>query len=145
MILKTNNKMKQVYDINMINFRNIFENITKCGIKDFISKENSITIIVNEGEIGKAIGKNGGNVKNLERKFNKKIKIIEYNNNIKTFIKNLIKPIEVKKIEIEDGNVTINIPGIKEKGQIIGRDRKNIEEFKKFVSKYFEVKDIKVV
>ena len=94
--------MRQVYDIGMINFRNIFENVTRCDIKDFIQKENSITVIVNKGDMGKVIGKQGVNIKNLEKKLNKRLKIIEFDPDINTFIKNMTNPIEVRNIEIEN-------------------------------------------
>ncbi len=129
----------------MINFRNIFENVTKVFIKDFAIKENLVMVVVNQGDIGRAIGKSGANIKLLERKLNKKIKIIEFNDNIETFIKNIASPVSIDNIVNEDGIIKLSIKGLKERGQIIGRDRKNLEDFKKLVSKYFTIKDIKIM
>lgn len=128
----------------MINFRNIFEEITRTSIKDFISKENSISVIVDKGNLGRVIGKNGMNIKMLERRFNKRIKIIEYDEDVKTFINNIITPIKLKEIELEGDNIKLVAPGTKERGLLIGRESKNLEELKKIVYKYFKIKNIKI-
>ena len=66
---------KIVYDSDLLKLMNLFEQITKANLKDcFVDDNGLLTFIVQEGEIGKAIGKKAVNVKNLEKMLNRKIK-----------------------------------------------------------------------
>jgi transcription termination/antitermination protein NusA len=136
--------MKIKYDINLMKFMQLFENITHAKLKDCISNEQLI-FIVQDGEIGKAIGKGGSNVRRLEELLKKKIKIVEFNSDIKQFIRNFILPLQVKDINQEENIITIEGPDTKTKGLLIGRERKNLENLKNIVKRYFEIEDIKVV
>jgi len=75
----------------------------------------------------------------------KKIKIVEFNSDIKQFIRNFILPLQVKDINQEENIITIEGPDTKTKGLLIGRERKNLENLKNIVKRYFEIEDIKVV
>ncbi|MFA5175895.1 MAG: NusA-like transcription termination signal-binding factor [Candidatus Nanoarchaeia archaeon] len=133
------------YNLNLMNYRTVIENVTRCSVKDcFLREDNSIIVIVKEGDMGKVIGKGGVNIKHLEQKMNKKLKIVEYNEDVTKFVGNLIAPITAKTITNEDNTITISLPSTREKGQIIGRDSKNLIEIKKIVSMYFDIVDIKV-
>ena len=136
--------MKIKYDIDLMKFMQLFENITHAKIKDCISHEQLI-FIVQENEIGKAIGKGGSNVRRLEDLLKKKIKIVEFNSDIKQFIRNFILPLKVKDINQEENIITIEGPDTKTKGLLIGRERKNLENLKSIVKRYFEIEDIQVI
>ena len=127
-----------------MNYMKLFENITRAKLRDCISNEQLI-FVVEENEIGKAIGKNGSNVRRLEGMLNKKIKIVEFSPDVKQFIRNFVMPLQVNDITEEGGVINIAGPDTKTKGLLIGRDRKNLDNLKKIVSRYFKVEDIKVV
>jgi NusA-like KH domain protein len=57
---------------------NALEKISRVTVKDCITRNNMIYFFVKGKEIGKAIGKNAVNVKELEKKLKKKIEIIGY-------------------------------------------------------------------
>lgn len=132
------------YDINLMKYMQLFESITQAKLKDCIATEYLI-FIVEENEIGKAIGKRGSNVKRLESLLNKKIKIVEFSLDVKQFIRNFVMPLEVKDINEENNIITIFGFDTKTKGLLIGRDRKNLENLKDIVGRYFKVEDIRVV
>jgi N utilization substance protein A len=132
------------YTIDLMKYMQLFENLTRAKLKDCIANEQLI-FIVEENEIGKAIGKGGSNVRRLEGLLNKKIKIVEFNNDIKHFIRNFVMPLQVKDINEEDNIITITGSDTKTKGLLIGRERKNLENLKEVVKRYFEVEDIKVI
>ncbi len=132
------------YNIDLMKYMQLFENLTRAKLKDCIANEQLI-FIVEENEIGKAIGKGGSNVRRLESLLNKKIKIVEFNPDIRQFIRNFVMPLQVKEINEEDNIITIYGKDTKTKGLLIGRDRKNLENLKSIVSRYFEVEDIRVV
>ncbi len=136
------NKIK--YDINLMKYMQLFESLTRAKLKDCIANEQLI-FIVEENEIGKAIGKGGSNVKRLEGLLKKKIKIVEFNPDVKQFIRNFVMPLQVKDVNEENSVITIAGFDTKTRGLLIGRDRKNLENLKSIVKRYFEVEDIKVV
>ncbi len=136
--------MKKIkYDINLMKFISLFETLTRAKVKDCISGDPLI-FIVNQGEIFKAIGKKASNIKKIEGLLKKKIRIIEFNDDVEIFVKNVIAPIKAENITKEGGVIVINDPSNQVKGKIIGRDSKNINQCKEIVSRYFDVEDIVV-
>lgn len=121
----------------------LFESLTGAKVKDCIVNDN-IIFIVHENEMGKAIGKHGSNIKRVENALKKKIKLVEFNNDIIQFVQNLILPVRAKEIKEEDGIVTIYGNDTKSKGILIGRDRNNINLVSDIVKRYFGIKEIKV-
>ncbi len=121
----------------------IFESLTSAKVKDCIVNEQ-ILFIVNENDMGKAIGKHGSNVKRIENMMKKRIRLVEFNNDVKQFVQNLIYPVQAKEIKEENGIVSIYCNDIKSKGILIGRDRHNINFVNDVVKRHFGINEIKV-
>lgn len=135
-------KIKYTEDI--MKYISLFESLTGTNLKDCILND-SLLFIVKENQIGKAIGKNGVNAKRIESLLKKKIKIVEFNPDVKQFIKNMVYPLQVEDIKEEDNIVSIMGRDKKTKGLLIGRDRKNLIQLKTITKRYFNIEDIKVV
>lgn len=136
---------KIVYDMNIMKFMSLFETLTRSKLKDCIVKDNLIIFIVQPGEMGKAIGKKGINVKKLEQMLKKKVKIVEYSTDIEQFIKNVIVPARIKEITYIDGTATLSAETTSDRGLIIGRDAAKLRSYEQIVKRYFpELKEIKV-
>lgn len=133
------------FDIDAMKFLSLFESLTHSGVKDCIKKEDRIIFIVNSGEIGKAVGKKGINIKKLEAKFRKKVRIIEYDADMLIFIQNVFYPNKVKEITEEDGIVKIVPPDSKTRGYFIGRNASTLRNAEEIVKRYFDLKEIKIV
>ncbi|HME87030.1 MAG TPA: KH domain-containing protein, partial [Candidatus Nanoarchaeia archaeon] len=73
---------KIVYDSNTLGIMRLFENMTHTKIKDCIIEEEKIWFIVQTGELRKALGKGAENIKKLGEKFGKKVKIVEYHDDL---------------------------------------------------------------
>ena len=133
------------YDQELIGYINIFESISTAKVKDvFFDNKGILTFIVNEGDIGKAVGKKGMNVKRLNNLLKKRLRIVEFNNDLVKFIKNLIYPINIKNILVEDSKVSIEALDSKGKGILLGRNRKNLENLNLILKRYFNV-EIKII
>jgi len=135
--------MKIKYDMNVMKYMSLFDSITRAGLKDCII-DHAIIFVVNEGEIAKAIGKGGINVKKLEKATNKKVKIVEYNTDIVTFIKNLVYPLKVKEVIQDDDVVTMVPPDSKTRGMLIGRGAMHLRSYETVIKRYFPLKELKV-
>lgn len=132
------------YDINIIQYISLFESLTGAKVKDCIVND-SIFFIVGEDEMGKAIGKQGANIKRVENALKKKIRLAEFSDDAVKFVGNLIHPIKVKEIKEEDELINIYCQDTKTKGILIGRDRRNINLVNNIVKRHFKSKEVKVV
>lgn len=138
--------MKIKYDLNLMKFMSFFESLTNTRLKDcFIDKNSLLVFVVKENEIAKAIGKKGVNVRNIKEKLNRKIKIVEFNPHLETFVGKLINPLKAKEIKVDDNVVTITGPDTKTKGLLIGRNGQNLRNYEEIVNRYFDIKEIKVI
>ena len=135
--------VKIKYDADLMQYISLFESLTGAKVKDCIV-DDSILFIVHENEMGKAIGKEGSNIKRVENTLKKKIRLVEFSNNVLQFVGNLISTIKAKEIKEEDGIITIYGKDTKSKGILIGRDRHNLNQINDIVKRYFGVKEVKV-
>lgn len=118
--------------------------MTGAGVKDCIANEKLI-FIIEENEMGKAIGRNGIHIKRIEMMLKKKIKLVEFNNDVLQFVKNFIYPVEVAGINQEEGTITIHGKDTSTKAMLIGRERQNLNHLQDIVKRHFDVKEIKVL
>src|SRR3989344_2646876 len=97
-------KMKIKYDISLINIMSLFEQVTHAKLKDCFMDEklNSLTFVVLPGEMGKALGKKASNVRLLESKLQKKIRVVEFNSDKLQLIQNMVMPLRVEDISEDD-------------------------------------------
>jgi len=122
----------------------LFESMTGANVKDCIANEKLI-FIIEENEMGKAIGRNGVNIKRMEVLLKKKIKLAEYNKDILQFIKNMIHPVELSDIKQENRIITIYGKDSSTRAMLVGRERQNINHLTDVVKRYFDIKEIKVM
>jgi len=127
-----------IFDIKILGYIKIFENLTKARVKDCFTDDKELIFIVNEGEIGKAIGKQGSTIKMVSEKFKKKIKVIEYNSKPEKFVLNLIYPLK-PEVTIKDNKIIIKTSSNQEKGKIFGRGRENFKKLSNLINKYFKL------
>ena len=136
------NKIK--YDIDLMRVMSLFESLTQAKLKDCIVGEKQLIFIVNENEIGKAIGMNGVNARKMENILKKKIKIVEFSPDAAQFIQNFIYPVRARDIASREGIITI-MSDAKSKGLLIGRESRNLNNLLSIAKRYFPVDEIKVV
>jgi N utilization substance protein A len=135
---------KIVYDANSMKIMSSFEMITRSRLKDLIIRDDLLLFIVHPGEIGKAVGPKGANVRRLERIFKKKIKIVEFASEPVTFIKNLVYPLKVTDVVEDEGIYTITPIDSKTRSILIGKNACNLRFNESVVQRYFPIKELKV-
>lgn len=134
------------YSVELMKFMALFENVTKAGVKNcFFDDHDQLFFIVENGEIGKAVGKKGRNVKKIQNMIKRKFRIVEFNEDVLEFIKNLVYPLRITEIEMREGTVEIKGLDTKTKGLLIGRNALNIRNYEKIVKRYFDVGGLKVI
>ena len=136
------NKIK--FDSEIIKLITLFESMTGAKVKDCIPNDK-LMFIVEENEMGKAIGKSGANVKRIESALKRKIKLAEFSDDVAQFIRNIAYPSQIMGIKQENGSITIQGKDVNSKAMLIGRDRQNLNHLTDIVKRYFEIKDIRVI
>ena len=136
------NKIK--YDSDIIKLMTLFESMTGAKVKDCISGEKTL-FVIEENEMGKAIGRNGSNIKRIESVLKRKIKLAEFSSDVAQFIRNMAYPAQIAEIKQENGAIIIQGKDSNSKAMLIGRDRQNLNHLTDIVKRYFEINEIKVI
>ena len=129
----------------MLGLSTIFERLSRARVKDCFKFEDTIYFVVAQGEMGKAVGKKGVTIKRIQNELGKKIRVIEFRDNVKDFVRNVIYPIKVEEVVEEEGNIVLRDNNRKTKSLIIGRDGKNLSLLNRAVKRFFPVEEVKVV
>ncbi|MBI4399883.1 NusA-like transcription termination signal-binding factor, partial [Candidatus Micrarchaeota archaeon] len=79
-----------------------FEELSGAIVKDCILDENSILFLIKEGDMGRAIGKNGSTIERARKAFRKNLYVAEHAEKAEKLIGNLIFPIPVINLNIQD-------------------------------------------
>ncbi|HLC46775.1 MAG TPA: NusA-like transcription termination signal-binding factor [Candidatus Nanoarchaeia archaeon] len=133
-------------DASLIPLISLFERETHARVRDCFNDAKGITFIVEQGDLGKAVGKQGMNVKRFENSLHKRVRIVEFNPDRREFILNMIRPLRVRGIEEqEDGTIIIQGGDTETKGLLIGRAAQNLRTLEEQVRRHYKVKEIKVV
>ena len=120
----------------------LFESVTGAKVKDCIQNDK-LVFIIEENDMGKAIGKNGANIKKMEGMLKKKIKLVEFSSDITQFVRNMIYPI-VAGVVKEDDVIKIQGKDAGTRAMLIGRERQNLNTINEIAKRYFDIKEIKV-
>jgi len=136
--------MKKVYDADLIKLMTMFESVSGVSVKDCVSTEQMIVFVVPQGDVGRAVGKGGVNVRKLERLLNKKVKVIEFSDSIDLFIRNVVSPNEVSDVIEDDGVYTLVPKDLKTRGMLIGRNASHLRFFESLVQRFYPIKELKV-
>lgn len=133
------------YDLSLMKFISIFENLTGAKIKDCVQTPELLYFVVQEGQIGIALGRHGSNIRRVEEVLNRKIKIVEFNPLLNQFIVNAIHPLQLENIEeSEDKTITLTARDMKTRGLLIGRGAQNLRRTEGLIKRYFEIKELRV-
>ena len=136
--------MKIKFNTESIRFINLFESITGAKVKDCIINENKnkILFVIQRGQAGLAIGRNGSNVKKVERMINKQIEVLEFSKDPIEFIVNIFRPVKVKEAylsEKSDGEKILHIVLLDEN---TGIARTKMKVAKSLITRYFNINEI---
>ena len=133
-------------DVQIMQWIGLFEKVTLAKAKDCFIFQDKICFVVLKGHLHKALGPNKKNITKLENLTKRRIKIIEYNDKVLSFIPNVLAPLKVVEIKQEDAIVTITGPDQKTKGLMIGAKACNLRGYEQIVQKYFpDIEELKVI
>ncbi|MBT3940500.1 NusA-like transcription termination signal-binding factor [Candidatus Woesearchaeota archaeon] len=128
----------------------LFRDITYVSCTDCFQVNNTLIFVTKKGDVGKAIGPQGRNIKTLRDKTNKNIKILEQSADCCSLIKNYLFPIKPKNCELvdQDGRQTAQIEfnSSRERRYLLDNQQRGLKELKEIVARYYSaVKDIRIL
>ncbi|MBI4919529.1 hypothetical protein HY837_06360, partial [archaeon] len=100
---------------------------------------------VEQGEVGKAVGKNGQTVNLLQNKLKKRVKIVEYSPELKTFINNVVSPLKLRDIKEENSIVSLVPQDTQTRAILIGRNASSLRELENIIKRFFKINEVKVL
>src|SRR3989344_5763291 len=137
--------MNQTLDMDTIQIMNFFENSTKARLKDCLVKNGNIYFVTYENQAQFAIGRNGSTIKSMERALGKSIRVFEYSEDLKTFVKNLVPKANDVNINNNDGETTVDVKVNRiDRSFVIGSDGKNLNLIKEILQMNMNVKNVLV-
>ena len=132
------------------NLMSLFQKVTGAMARDCIidNKVGRVIFLVNNGEMGLAIGKNGQSIKSIQKSIGKTIELVEYSDDPKQLILNALDSKYVNDVKINEksnGRTTATIKVDSSKtGAIVGRAGRNAEKARLIAKRYFEINNIKI-
>ncbi len=140
--------MEKSFDAELIRIIGFFEEFTTASVKDaFYDDNQKLTFIVQPGNIGKAVGKNATMLKKVEDKLGKRIRVAEFTDDKLAFIRSLVSPLTLVRIEEDEDTGIITLEGKDEKttGLLIGKHARNLRNLENMVRRYMPCEEIRVV
>ncbi len=134
---------KVILDQESLGLSALFERMTTAKVLDCFGDKESLYFVVARGDLGKALGKGAINLKRAQYEFGRRVKLVEYQENLVDFVKSVVYPLTVQEIIVGEGLVTLKDVNKKTKSLLIGREGRNLNLIKRAVKRFFNV-DVKI-
>jgi len=128
-------------------YLNLLDKVAHVKTSKCFVHNGSIFFAVNKNDVSRAIGPAAINVRRMQEKIGKNIRIIEETENlkdIKMFIEDIVSPVRIKSAEIKDNSVVITAGNSQTKASLIGRNKQRLEELKDIIQNFFNM-NVKIV
>ena len=135
-----------VLDLQMIRYINLLDNVSRVKTSKCFIYNSIIFFAVPRSLISKALGPNASNLRMIQDKLEKKVKIIGEANGVEDavrFVKDIVAPVKFVSAEITN-NVFVLNAGSQSKASLIGRNRRREEELQQIVKDTFNI-ELKIV
>ena len=126
----------------------LFQNVTGATARDCVEdeKQDRVIFVVNAGKMGLAIGRGGSHIKTLQNIIKRNIELVEYSDDPKVFLKNMLNSKLVSEVKINkraDGTLqAIVLVDPRKKGIVVGREGRNAEKARLLAKRYFEISSV---
>ena len=135
--------------VEELKYMSIFSEVTGATVYRCLvdGETGKLYFLVKRGDLGKAIGRNGRNVKVLCDLFKRQIEVFEYSENLVEMVKNLFPGVEILRVDVsERGEEKIVNISVREedKGKAIGRDGRNVKRARSILGRLFKVSKLSI-
>lgn len=129
----------------------LFQNVSGATARDCIidDKTNRVIFVINKGEMGLAIGKNGIAIKNIQQQIGKPVELVEYSEIPKEMISNALNSKYVSNVrlteKVDGSRIATIVVDQKKKGAVVGRNGKNAEKARLLARRYFQISNVHII
>ena len=124
-----------------------FEHLTGAGSRDIITDDENdrYIFIVNNGEMGLAIGKQGANIRKASETLGRRCEVVEYSDDPSQFLRNCFHPAKVTEIQYSDycgEQIAHVVIRDEDRGIAIGKSGKNLNRTKMIAQREHNIQNI---
>jgi len=134
------------FDMETLGYITALEEESGAEVTDCIKVgDNEILYIVKNGHIGRALGKQGANVKKIGDALGKRIRVVELSTDPIKFTKDMLRNMETRSISLDSVNKTILIQANhRTRGAILGKDGEKVQILKDLLKRHHGIEDVSV-
>lgn len=135
-----------VLDLQTIRYINLLDNTSRVKTSKCFVYNNTIFFAVPSGLISKAIGPRASNIRIIQEKLGKKVKVIAEASgpeDAQRFVQDIVAPVRFKSGEVTDG-IFLLTAGSQSKAALIGRNRRRETELAQILKDTFSL-ELKIV
>jgi transcription termination/antitermination protein NusA len=133
-------------DADTLRLITLFENVTGARVRDCLEEEERLVFVVQEEDVGRAIGKQAANLHKLRDILKKDVEVVGWADDRQKFLQNIFRKYKVESLEFEerrDGSVQARVRvDAREKGRAIGREGRNVKLARALAKRHFNVDDV---
>ena len=129
-----------------IRYINLLNRVAKIKTKRCFIYNNTVIFAVPSELVSRAIGPNGRNVREIQEKSGRRIRIIKDADGLsdaERFVEDIVEPIAFVSIEVKDNKIILTA-GTRSKAALLGRNKRRSEELYKIVEETFG-KELRIV
>ena len=131
-----------IIDMQTMRYINLLDKASNVKTKRCFFYGGVIFFAVPSELVSRAIGPQASNIRKIDEKLGRRIRIIKEPNGIKDmdeFLKEVVLPTRFKSIEIIDNEVLMIAGSNQNKANLFGRNKKRYEELKRVVEDIFNL------
>ena len=126
----------------------LFQAVTSVTARDCVIEEGRVIFLVDKNQMGTAIGSGGKNIRTLRNRLSRGVKVFEFDDDPKTFLKNLLDDIKPREIKITSNRQKEKVAHVsispEDKGKLIGAEGKNIKTLTSLLKRHYGIDNIKI-
>ena len=126
----------------------LFEEETDATARDCLvdDEHDRVVYLVTAGEMGQAIGAGGENVKRVEQRLDREVKLVEDAATPEDFVANALAPAAVYNVTISENDDTVAYAEVAQEdhGAAIGAGGKNIDAARELAARHFDIDGIEL-
>ena len=125
---------------------NLLDRASRVKTSKCFVYNNTIIFAVPREMISRAIGPAGINVRDIQEKLGKKVKVVSEVSEIsdaERFVRDIVSPLRFKSLELKD-SVFVLTAGSESKAALIGRNRRRLDELNQILKDTFG-KEVRII
>lgn len=136
-----------IIDMQIMRYINLLDRASHVKTTKCFVYNNTIFFAVPKSMMSRAIGPNALNIREMQDKLDKRVKIIEEPSGVGDsirFISDIVDPVRFKSVDIRDNELVITAGNTQSKASLIGRNKRRMEELNQIVKDTYNL-DLKIV